>query len=143
MKVFNTSSKSSGNYITNVLNKIQKAGVKPAAISLFRKIAPQLMRLLALGKPSLQIFGRPFDYDSHLFSFGISWTYPDWASDGIDISFMIEENGKGFHFMLLDHQLPISINDMFLTLPTSISDAVDTVLAYVNSSNSLRTPLVP
>lgn len=103
MKVFNTN----GNPIIAIFNKKLSIGtLHPAANGLFRRMAGVMLPLVrAIGKPAIQLFdSQPFEYDGRRFGLDATWVFPDGAIDGVHASFMVEERGRGFQFILLDHQ---------------------------------------
>jgi hypothetical protein len=106
MKIFNTVNQQS--IIRLFEKKLAAVIVRPSANAetLFRKIAQRLLPLVRqLGLPTIQLFGlKQFTYGGRHFEIDVTWTYPDGAIDGVNASFMIENVGKGFQFILFDHQ---------------------------------------
>jgi len=105
MKILNTANQQS--IIRLFEKRLAAVVVRPSANAeaLFRKIAQRLLPLVrSLGLPTIQLFEKPFPYGGRSFEIDVTWTYPDGAIDGINTSFMIENAGKGFQFILFDHQ---------------------------------------
>ena len=76
-----------------------------APVNLFLKVAKRITPLLTLsGDPSIQIFvPSSFEYGGRSFATDATFTYPNGAIDGVVASFLIDENGKGYQFILFDH----------------------------------------
>lgn len=105
MKILNTANQQS--IIRLFEKKLAAALVRPSANAeaLFRNIAQRLLPLVRqLGLPTIQLFEKQFSYGGRHFEIDVTWTYPDGAIDGINTSFLIENIGKGFQFILFDHQ---------------------------------------
>lgn len=85
---------------------VTKSRPSSSAEDLFRKLARRLLPLVKhFGTPSIQLYGSlPFPYGGRCFEIDTTWTYPDGAIDGINSSFMVEDGGLGFQFILFDHQ---------------------------------------
>jgi len=70
-------------------------------------MAPFLVSMLkTFGEPSIQLFGaQTFEYGGRHFTTDVTWVWPDGAIDGVVISFLVEEHGKGIQFILFDSQV--------------------------------------
>lgn len=105
MQIFNTTNQP---LLYLFYKKLAHASIKPTAGAqkLVRKLAYFMRPIVKLfGTPSIQFFGaQSFEYNKHHFGIDLTWIYPKDAIDGVQISFMIEESGKGFQFILVDPQ---------------------------------------
>jgi hypothetical protein len=105
MKILNTANQ---DIIRLFEERLASSLVKPTlgAQDLFRKMARRLTPLSKkFGLPSIQLYGSTsFNYAGKHFEIDITWTFPDGAIDGINSSFLIENAGRGFQFILFDHQ---------------------------------------
>jgi hypothetical protein len=146
MRIFNTVP----NAIMSIFaSRMARSAVPPTkpAIALFTRMAPLLRPLSQLcGAPSVQLYGPvPFEYAGRNFGIDVTWMYPDGAVDGITISFMVEEHGRSYQYVLFDHQGG-TVHDLNLSpygLSFDLQTIVDEVRNYCLASHQHRTFSVP
>lgn len=151
MKVLNTST-ATGGILALFKRKLgARKGPNIKADALALSIAPFLLPLVKVaGEPSIQLFGaQAFEYGGRNFATDVTWVWPDGAIDGIVVSFLVEEHGKGIQFILFDPQVGTVYENFALARMAgvasglSISHFVMRTLSYCAGIAATRSFAVP